>query len=276
MALRLGTLTPSKLYIGATEVTKAFLGTTEVYSSAQPWTPAALGSALALWLDAADSSTITLNGSTVSQWNDKSGNGRHVSQATAASQPTYTPNGLNGKPTLIFDGVNDHLFRTQSFGLSQPLTIVSMQSFTNSAASLNYMLDNQSRLVVGSRFGISGGNAELGLYANTWIYAQNPVNSGVAFSISAVANGASSQLLANGATIATGNPGGVGITTNFVIGNAFDRSSAPWGGRSSEVVILSGNNADHRQRLEGYLAWKWGTEANLPANHPFRNSPPTV
>jgi hypothetical protein len=31
-----------------------------------------------------------------------------------------------------------------------------------------------------------------------------------------------------------------------------------------------------RQRLEGYLAWKWGLHANLPAGHPFRNNPPTV
>jgi hypothetical protein len=31
-----------------------------------------------------------------------------------------------------------------------------------------------------------------------------------------------------------------------------------------------------RERLEGYLAWKWGLEANLPAGHPFRNITPTV
>lgn len=56
-------------------------------ADAQPWTPAAITTAL--WLDAADSSTITLNGSTVSEWRDKSGNARHAAQATAASQPQY-------------------------------------------------------------------------------------------------------------------------------------------------------------------------------------------
>jgi hypothetical protein len=65
MALRLGSSTPSKLYLGATEVTKAYLGASEVYSSgAAAWTPADLGADLALWLDADDASTITLNGST--------------------------------------------------------------------------------------------------------------------------------------------------------------------------------------------------------------------
>ncbi|MFM6201253.1 MAG: hypothetical protein ACKPE1_19315, partial [Dolichospermum sp.] len=66
------------------------------------WLPAQMSTAL--WLDAADSSTIILNGATVSQWRDKSGNGRHISQGTAANQPTYTANGLNGKPVLTFDG----------------------------------------------------------------------------------------------------------------------------------------------------------------------------
>ena len=100
MALRLGSSTPAKLYLGSTEVTKAYLGTVDVYSSAVAWTPAELGADLALWLDAEDTASITLNGSTVSQWNDKSGNNYHMSQATGALQPRYVAAGMNGKPTL--------------------------------------------------------------------------------------------------------------------------------------------------------------------------------
>ncbi len=33
--------------------------------------------------------------------------------------------------------------------------------------------------------------------------------------------------------------------------------------------------ADEEARLEGYLAWKWGIVASLPADHPYRNAPPT-
>jgi|GEM_PF-1666807 len=44
---------------------------------------------LGLWL-AADLSERTLNGSTISQWNDFSGNGNHASQGTAANQPLLT------------------------------------------------------------------------------------------------------------------------------------------------------------------------------------------
>ena len=29
-----------------------------------------------------------------------------------------------------------------------------------------------------------------------------------------------------------------------------------------------------RQRMEGYLAWKWGLQANLPAGHPHKSAAP--
>jgi hypothetical protein len=29
------------------------------------------------------------------------------------------------------------------------------------------------------------------------------------------------------------------------------------------------------QIVEGYLAWKWGLQGNLPANHPYKNAPPS-
>ena len=77
---------------------------------------------LALWLDASDSSTITLNGATVSQWRDKSGNARDLSEATANNQPTMST--MNGKAALSFDGVND------SLSTSSTLMAVGTNSFT--------------------------------------------------------------------------------------------------------------------------------------------------
>lgn len=68
-------------------------------------------SGLKLWLDATDATTITLNGSSVSEWRDKSGNAFHFSQATANNQPSYTGQ-INGKAAIAFDGTNDGLDRT--------------------------------------------------------------------------------------------------------------------------------------------------------------------
>jgi len=46
-----------------------------------------------LWLDAADSSTITQSAGSVSQWDDKSVNGNNVTQGTASSQPQVITDG---------------------------------------------------------------------------------------------------------------------------------------------------------------------------------------
>jgi len=68
------------------------------------WSPYRIPSSL--WLDAADSLTITQSAGLVSQWNDKSGNAEHAVQATALSQPSYIATGLNGLPTISSSGAN--------------------------------------------------------------------------------------------------------------------------------------------------------------------------
>lgn len=59
---------------------------------------------LDLWLDASVSSSMTLNGSNVSEWRDLSGNSRHATQTTAATQPAFTQNAQNGLSALTFSG----------------------------------------------------------------------------------------------------------------------------------------------------------------------------
>jgi len=59
---------------------------------------------LQLWLDAADASTITESGGAVSQWDDKSGNGRNFTQGTGANQPTTGTRTQNSLNVFDFDG----------------------------------------------------------------------------------------------------------------------------------------------------------------------------
>ena len=75
----------------------------------QDWTPTQLNN-LSLWLDANDSSTINAdqNGK-VSIWHDKSGNANNVTQTDVNKMPTLTPNQLNSKSVIQFDGINDFI-----------------------------------------------------------------------------------------------------------------------------------------------------------------------
>lgn len=70
---------------------------------ASSWTPASL-SGLYVWWDASDTATITSSGGAVSQFDDKSGNARHLTQSTGTSKPTTGTRTLNGRNVLDFDG----------------------------------------------------------------------------------------------------------------------------------------------------------------------------
>ena len=46
-------------------------------------------------------------------------------------------------------------------------------------------------------------------------------------------------------------------------------------GHLCEMMVFNGVvTTTQRQQIEGYLAWKWGLQANLPAGHPYINGPP--
>jgi len=42
----------------------------------------------------------------------------------------------------------------------------------------------------------------------------------------------------------------------------------------NEIVISDNLSSDDRELMEGYLAWKWGLEGNLPSGHSYTNSDP--
>lgn len=72
--------------------------------------PAGIGSSSnnVLWLRSDRGTSTTTNGNPLSGWNDFSGNANHSAQATGANQPLYILSGINGLPTIRFDG-NDFL-----------------------------------------------------------------------------------------------------------------------------------------------------------------------
>jgi hypothetical protein len=47
-------------------------------------------------------------------------------------------------------------------------------------------------------------------------------------------------------------------------------------GVMGELIMVETTDTTTRQKIEGYLAWKWGLQANLPVDHPYKNAAPTV
>lgn len=91
---------------------------------------------LNLWLDATDSSTITQSTSKVSQWNDKSGNSRHFTQATSSEQPSYETTGFGGKACINVSAGTRLVRAANSMGtlassLTMSVFVVAETTFTN-------------------------------------------------------------------------------------------------------------------------------------------------
>lgn len=76
--------------------------------AAQEWTPQGLPG-LALWLDAADPATVTVDGQALSVWRDKSGRARDVKQDLPAARPKLAKTAPNGLPVVVFDGERSFL-----------------------------------------------------------------------------------------------------------------------------------------------------------------------
>ena len=67
------------------------------------WTPRLLPN-VRLWLDVSNESSIVLNGSSVSQWSDLSGDNNHAAQTTATDQPVLVTTG--GPRRIVFSATD--------------------------------------------------------------------------------------------------------------------------------------------------------------------------
>ena len=231
------------------------------------WTPADLPG-LALWLDGADidgdgiaegllESGVTQTGG-IAIWTDKSGNGRNAVQADVALQPMLIEGGLNGLSLLRFDTARDSLTLSSLTALGTEATVTTVQT----PQDKQWFILNGSGYLAGGFDGNGGGlNSNVG----------NPTY---------VLNGQTS-FLQNWDVVHDALAGRASILVSESV-NLSSWSTArlsgydvnwDYSGDLPEVVMTQGpiSEAD-RQRLEGYLAWKWGLEALLPADHPFAST----
>jgi hypothetical protein len=262
----------------------AFLG------SLQPplWTPADISTAL--WLDAADASTITQNTSFVSQWSDKSGNARHAIQATAANQPLYIDAAINGKGVISFDGLNDSLeVVTSLFQAIGAFEIFWVFRRDGATTAYNPILSlNRSGLSDGGAFHYykdtgNGASYPFFLSSSPWgnydLSSGNTYTNGSVYAMSFAAgaiNGNPWRVERFGTTEGGGTRGSspdIGYT-----GLTICRQNQPPRSAMStvcEVIIILDPSIDTRNRVNGYLHHKWGLASNLPSNHPYKSAAPT-
>ena len=244
------------------------------------WTPTQISTSL--WLDASDASTIILNATTVSQWNDKSGNGRNVSQANSALQPLYTLGGLNGLNIADFDGADDVL---NGLAVSNFVTNNSYSAFVVGLAR-TIATNDENGYLNEAFYGDAGGYIAMYLRSSNLIGAYNWDGANkvatnaytpntVVIGYSELSSGSLRIRTNGGSETATVSSNVAALTHAIQIGRNFNSNTFCLDGTIAEVIFTNAAlSTTNRQLIEGYLAWKWGLTSNLPAGHPYKSTAP--
>jgi hypothetical protein len=245
----------------------------------------------ALWLDAADASTISL-ATGISEWRDKSGNARHFTQSTPASQPAYNRNGINGLGSISFDGTAKALQRSpEAWAFQYPITsfvVFRAAAFNGSYNSLFEFFTSSGPTTAGWS-DLIGPASRSAVYSTSTAGTQpNYDGTGVltyatnrTYIFTAIHQNGSMVGLQNGNTDGS-NTGSYTLRTNLGTGPLYIGSSPMFSRYTNwqigEVIIT--NNAalsvDNQMKVLGHLAWKWGNRTDLVTSSPFLNYPPLI
>jgi hypothetical protein len=239
-----------------------------------------------LWFDAKDpfyTGVKPASGVYLSKWSDKSGLG-HDATANVSILYNYS---LNGLPTFIFTesqwltgavsntnttlsimvvaSASSSTTRNPTYGRPLSLGLEGTTDFNNT----KYM-----------NFGRSNGSNSITSTRNSTTINNNATSLDTPYLFECWFDGTTSyntvQTSDTTTTQTYASTGNFGIQ-NFTIGQNSDKTGSlgSYYGAISEIIVYNtALNTSARQRLEGYLSWKWGLQGNLPTIHPYYNSPP--
>lgn len=233
---------------------------------------------LSLWLDANDSGTLSLSGSDVVTWTDKSTLANSYTQGNASWRPVYQLDPIYNKNGVLFDrNQGDHLTPVtqskRSFSGTTWTTFFVIRLTGTDATLTLYRLQNS---VVGDGWiRYRPGDAQVSFYnVGLELNVSTPTIADFSGLYSDVVGGTSRNVFKNGNTPVTASGNSVSYNTYFTIGG--NTNSEGMTGYVFEMIMYNGTalvTAD-RQKVEGYMAWKWGLQAQLPGTHPYKTGPP--
>lgn len=187
------------------------------------------------------------NNDPIGTFTDQSGNGINAT-ASGSNRPTYKTSQINSLAAADFDGTDDYLLNSIST-YNQPNTVFIVAKELTGTDQV--MLDGNS----GRHFvGVSGGIFYLYTTALLNCGAQSPNTWRV---YEAVFDGASSELLYNGVSQATGNTGVDPLSLNAVIGAGVS-GTYPFKGQIAELLFYDSITSPNRATIRACLQAKYG------------------
>lgn len=255
------------------------------------WRPSDLDS-VSIWLDASDADTITLDSNDrVSLWQDKSPRATKFSNPQEIERPTLGT--FNSKTSIHFNEhpragdsrpTTDKLISETSAFADEGTNITEVAIFLVSELnSLPNKAGHYPIVSMGSNFRLNHYNNGI-LYFMTGTAAQTssttPLSNGDKTIISAVSSASQSSrtLFINGQQ----EKNNTGLSNlNFIAEKTFNVEgflSNDYDNEIGEILITSNKelSTEDRQRVEGYLAYKWGLLDELNVSHPYKETPPLI
>jgi hypothetical protein len=245
------------------------------------------------WLDASSSQSayVNLTGTTVNSWIDLSGNGRNAS-STGTSRPSYTASWQNGLGAISFSGTgsgNILDFTSPSitgtnnisfFFVGQPNYVGASSRYQRALSMAGVDINNAQdyNSLDGMLYAPVSTTNAYEIYRNSTAFGGgNTYTNNTKHLWGFTAGGTTYSNWLDGGSAKTGtNYNATNLNTVRVrIGSDVARVDSNFNGQIGEWVLftrkLSQTEVD---QMFGYLAWKWGLQANLPSTQPYKNSPP--
>lgn len=261
-------------------------------ASVPAFSPSTLNT-LRLWLDASDFSTVVTSSIYVTQWNDKSGCNYNLTQAVASNYPYYinstigfgsTMNGYLNVPQLAVNAAQGYsyffalnpvnstnwIFVKQhntfnSYNLISMTRVQGSPSATSTNQHLYYRPNNTATYTSSSNAFSTNQLQLIGIHYDTRTLSMSRNGSTISATSTAT-------MAINNVTNATNATLGCWISDSF--GNSFADPGVT-NFRLAEMLFYNGTlQPKDIQGIEGYLAWKWGLNSNLPYSHPYFSAQP--
>lgn len=239
---------------------------------AAPWAPSLVAD-LGLWLDASQITGLS-GGDPVSIWPDASGAGATTTSA-GFSPPTFHTGVINGLPVVRFSTTSGSQALRTTMAVNLPYTM----------AVVGHLTGGSNQRLVGSIYpdaenwlvGWWNGNEDV-MYGEGFV-APGGVAATTNWKLYTVTgSGALTSFYGQGSLIASNASGNTGPANRLALsGYQLANNAELSDGELAEVVVFARVLTDtERQQLEGYLAWKYGMQAELPIGHPYLAAPPTT
>ena len=231
---------------------------------------------LLLWYSA-DKETSYVNGNPVSTMTNF---GIGVNSTPFATGPTYTTNILNSLPVFIF---NNNTVRTTTPYTLNDWTFLLVFKNTAGVESFERLVDHD--YINGFWFGRNDSLPNTfggGVKETSSPYGRFTTATDGQWNIIGNQRNSTTHNIWNNGNWSTKSSGTVtGTATNscpIAVGGWYNNSTQPAVNISiAELVFYNTALSDSdREKIEGYLAWKYNLTSNLPIGHPYKNNPPTA